>query len=42
MKVKVGLVGGVAEITVDEMAEEGLLDFGGNNRGCDQETWRDS
>jgi hypothetical protein len=34
---EVGLVGWVAEVAVDEVAEEDLLDFGGNEGGNDEQ-----
>jgi hypothetical protein len=36
---EVGLVGWVAEVAVDEVAEEDLLDFGGNEGGNDEQAW---
>jgi hypothetical protein len=37
VEVKVGLVVGLAEVAVDEVAEEDLLDFGGNDGGDEEE-----
>ena len=39
VEMEVGLVGWVAEVAVDEVAEEDLLDFGGNEGGNDEQAW---